>query len=58
MLYLYVTDVDSLYQRALRAGAASVQTPADQHYGDRTAAVRDPAGNAWYIATPIKDVPL
>ncbi|HEV8531276.1 MAG TPA: VOC family protein [Methylomirabilota bacterium] len=49
--YLYVEDADALYARALRAGATSVQPPADQPYGDRTAHVRDPHDNVWFIAT-------
>ena len=57
MLYLYVDDVDTLYQRALDAGAESVQPPADQFYGDRSAGVKDPCGNLWWMATHIEDVP-
>jgi uncharacterized glyoxalase superfamily protein PhnB len=50
-LYLYVADIDATYQRALDAGAASLETPADLPYGDRRAMVKDPAGNIWQIAT-------
>jgi uncharacterized glyoxalase superfamily protein PhnB len=57
MLYLYVDDVDAMYQRAVAAGAASVQVPTDQFYGDRSGGVRDPCGNLWWIATHIEDVP-
>ena len=56
MLYVYVDDVDAAYQRALRTGAPSVQSPADQFYGDRSGAVKDPCGNQWSIATRIEDV--
>ncbi len=56
MFYLYVEDVDALYQRALSAGAASIHGPADQPYGDRVAAVADPLGHKWYLATHVKDV--
>jgi len=56
MFYLYVPDCDAVYRRALVAGANSIQEPADQPYGDRTSGVTDPFGNAWYIATHIKDV--
>jgi PhnB protein len=55
-LHLYVPDTDALYDRALRAGAASIQRPADQSYGDRSAGVTDPFGNRWFIATHIRDV--
>jgi uncharacterized glyoxalase superfamily protein PhnB len=57
MLYVYVDDADATYQRALAAGAASVQPPVDQFYGDRSGGVRDPFGNQWWIATHIEDVP-
>jgi PhnB protein len=53
MFYLYVDDVDALYQRAVQAGATAMEGPADQPYGDRTAHVKDPSGNSWYIATHI-----
>jgi len=56
MFYLYVPKVDDVYRQAVAAGATSFQQPADQFYGDRTAAVSDPFGNKWYIATHIKDV--
>ena len=50
-LYLYVDDADATYQRALEAGAVSLEEPADMPYGDRRAMVKDPAGNDWQIAT-------
>jgi len=50
-LHIYVKDVDTAYKSALAAGATSMQAPADQEYGERTANVKDPAGNHWYIAT-------
>jgi uncharacterized glyoxalase superfamily protein PhnB len=57
MLHLYVDDADATYQRALASGATSVQAPTDQFYGDRSGGVRDSAGNLWWIATHIEDVP-
>jgi uncharacterized glyoxalase superfamily protein PhnB len=51
--HLYVEDCDAVYERALRAGAVSVQEPVDRPYGERQATVNDPAGNQWYIGTPI-----
>jgi len=50
-LHLYVKDADSAYQKALAAGATTLDEPRDQEYGERSASVRDPAGNYWYIAT-------
>jgi PhnB protein len=55
-LHLYVPDTDAAYEQALRAGAESIQPPADQPYGDRSAGVRDPFGNRWFIATHMRDV--
>src|SRR5882762_10451404 len=50
-LHLYVADADAVYQRALEAGATSLEEPVDQFYGDREAGVKDPTGNVWWIAT-------
>jgi PhnB protein len=50
-LHLYVPNCDAVYKRALEAGATSIDEPRDQEYGERSASVKDPAGNYWYIAT-------
>ena len=55
-LYVYPENVDLTFKRALEAGASSVQEPADQFYGDRTAGVKDPTGNYWWIAQHMEDV--
>jgi PhnB protein len=55
-LYLYVTDVDATYARALVAGATPVMAPVTQFYGDRHGGVKDPAGNIWWVATHVEDV--
>lgn len=52
-LYLYVDDIDATYQRALEAGAVSLETPEDLPYGDRRAMIKDPCGNDWQIAQRI-----
>jgi PhnB protein len=56
MIYLYVEDVDAVYQRAVQAGATSIREPENQFYGDRSAGVTDPVGNYWGIATRVEDV--
>ena len=56
-LYLYVEDMEALYKSALAAGATSVEEPKDQFYGDRSAGVKDPVGNLWFVATHFEDVP-
>jgi len=58
MLYLYVPDCDALYRQALAAGGQPVLPPTDMFYGDRTGAIRDPAGNEWWIATHKEDLSL
>ena len=50
-LHLYVKDVDAVTQQAVAAGAALLDPVRDQEYGERSATVKDPAGNFWYIAT-------
>ncbi len=55
MFYLYVPDVDAAYYRAVNAGGESISAPADQAYGDRTAAVKDAFGNQWYLATQLRE---
>ena len=55
-LYVYLENVDSTFNRALAAGAVSVQEPADQFYGDRTAGFRDQTGNLWWIAQRVEEV--
>jgi PhnB protein len=55
-LYVYVEDVDDVFQRAVDAGAETVQPPEDHFYGDRVAMFDDPFGHRWNIATHIEDV--
>jgi uncharacterized glyoxalase superfamily protein PhnB len=51
--HVYVPDVDATYRAALDAGAMPVSEPKDQPYGDRTAGVRDPEGNIWWVGARI-----
>ncbi len=50
-LYVYVDDVDGVFERAIRAGATSMEEPVDTPYGDRRGMVRDRWGNSWQMAT-------
>jgi PhnB protein len=50
-LHVYVADVDAVCKKALAAGATLLDEPRDQDYGERSATVKDVAGNVWYIAT-------
>jgi PhnB protein len=50
-LYVYVPNADETYQRAIRAGAKSLEEPAQTPYGDRRAMIEDQWGNTWQIAS-------
>jgi len=50
-LYVYVSDTDAIYRRAVEAGARTVEEPLDTPYGDRRCMVEDKWGNTWQIAT-------
>ena len=56
-IYLYVTDSDSVYQRALSVGGISVFPIMTLPNGERYGGVKDPFGNIWWIATHVEDVP-
>ena len=49
-VHLFVPDVDAVHERALAAGAAA-RPPTDMPYGDREAAIVDPFGITWWVAT-------
>ena len=53
-IHVYVPDVDATYQRALAAGATSVQVP-QQRQGDpdRRGGVADSNGNQWWISSQV-----
>jgi len=48
--YLYVEDVDAVYENALQHGAKNSFEPADMDYEDRQAGIIDTAGNYWFIS--------
>jgi PhnB protein len=50
-LYVYVESADVTWQRAIEAGAQSIESPLDTPYGDRRGMIKDPWGNTWQIAT-------
>jgi PhnB protein len=55
-MFLYVNDVDSVFNQAVRAGATSEMPVADQFWGDRYGKVTDPFGHSWSLATHKEDV--
>lgn len=57
-LSLYVENVDSVFSKALKAGAKVLgdMEPNDQFHGDRSGSLTDPFGHRWTIMTRIEDI--
>jgi PhnB protein len=55
-LYVYVKDVDAIFNRALSEGATELKPVRDQFYGARSGYLKDPFGHLWSIATHKKDL--
>jgi PhnB protein len=56
-IFVYVEDVDSLFQQAVDAGATVTMPLDDMFWGDRFGSVSDPYGHSWSFATHVEDVP-
>lgn len=56
-LFVYVEDADSVFDRAIQAGAKPLRPVEDQFYGDRSGQFEDPFGHRWNVATHVEDVP-
>jgi PhnB protein len=55
-VFLYVTDVDAMFQKAVDAGAKVEMPLANQFWGDRYGKLTDPFGHSWSMATHVEDV--
>lgn len=55
-IHLYVPDADSLFKKAVGAGARVDMPIQDMFWGDRYGMLTDPYGQQWGIATHIEDV--
>jgi PhnB protein len=55
-MYVYVDDVDSVFNKAISAGAKALDPVKDQFWGDRHGRLEDPFGHLWSIATHKKDL--
>jgi PhnB protein len=55
-LFLYVEDVDAVFNRALSAGAKVDMPLQDMFWGDRFGKISDPSGHVWGLATHKEDV--
>jgi uncharacterized glyoxalase superfamily protein PhnB len=57
-LHIYTEDVDSAFDRAVKAGAAVEMPVSDMFWGDRYGKLVDPFGHKWSIATHKKDMSM
>jgi len=55
-MFLYVEDVDAVFERAISAGATVLMPVEDSEDGDRRGGVTDPFGHVWYVATHVEGV--
>ncbi len=53
-MYMYVEDVNNVYNRAMEQGSKGLMPPQQQSYG-YTAGFEDPFENHWYIVEPVKE---
>jgi PhnB protein len=55
-LMIYVENVDTVFNQAVRAGATVKEAVTDKFYGDRTGSLIDPFGHVWHVSTHMEDV--
>ncbi len=55
-LHIYIEDVDSAFDRAVKAGATVEMPVDDMFWGDRYGKLRDPFGHKWSIGTHKADL--
>ncbi|MFV2032777.1 MAG: VOC family protein [Gammaproteobacteria bacterium] len=55
-IHLYLDDVDSLWNRAIEAGAVVRNPLCDAYWGDRTGILIDNNGHLWSIASKIENL--
>ena len=54
-LHLSVSDVDTLFARAVDAGATTLSAPADQPHGARHGTLLDPFGHRWMLSQQLEE---
>ena len=55
-LYVYVSDVDTAFKKAVAAGGTVSMPVSNAFWGDRVGQIRDPFGYSWMIATHKQDL--
>jgi uncharacterized glyoxalase superfamily protein PhnB len=58
MVYMYVEDADTVFDRAVKAGAKVLIPLEDQFWGDRYGKLEDPFGHHWAIASRRENLSL
>jgi len=56
-VFVYVEDVDAVFEQAVKEGATVTMALEDMFWGDRFGSVTDPYGHSWSLATHVEDVP-
>jgi PhnB protein len=57
VLHVYFEDVESVWQRAVEAGAEVRQPLGDAFWGEKYGQITDPFGHRWGLAQRVRDVP-
>ena len=57
-LMIYIEDVDTVFNRAVDAGATVKEAVSNKFYGDRAGTLIDPFGHIWHVSTHVEDVPM
>jgi len=55
-VFVYTTDVDALFERAVQSGARVDMPLSNMFWGDRYGKLTDPFGHQWGVATHVEDV--
>jgi PhnB protein len=55
-MFLYVENVDAVFEHAITAGATELMPVEDSEDGDDRGGVTDPFGHVWYIGTHVEDI--
>ena len=55
VIFLYVEDVDSVVESAVKLGGRVLVPAQDQFWGDRIAWIADPNGHVWTLAMRIEE---
>ena len=54
MLYVYVEDVDRVFDQAVHSGSTVLNSVQNKFYGDRSGTLKGPFGHVWTVATHVE----